>query len=198
MKKFLAMILALAMVLGMATAAFADDIKAVEDDPATDGVVDNQATHNVNVTVNSNDTAVYKVTITWPSMDFVYSHGDGKWDPDTHTYGDDNKGWKQGSADTYAETVSVDIMAHNHSNADVTVTASWTEDTTSVDGVDVTFSNNGAKLESAAVHALGQVELMTENHVKNITMTVSGAPNVYSGSNLLAGTVTVTITPYTP
>ena len=170
MRKFLTMILALAMVMSMATVAFADTI---ETDGGTSGgwvdVVINTSTQN----------PVYYVDVTWDSMVFTYSFGSTpKWDPESHTYiteSSEGVGWYVGEH-AGVEEASSRVLVVNHSNAAVKVQAAWENGEPKwPKGVTVTLDTQEHVLESAAVVAYGEDNI---GHAANasIEVTVSGTP----------------------
>ena len=87
MKKFLALILALTMVMGMATMAMAAE-EVLNPDLDSTPVTGNTSTGEVEVTVNGGTVAtVYQVDVEWGSLAFTYDFGAGaKWNTSTHTY----------------------------------------------------------------------------------------------------------------
>lgn len=114
MKKLIATALALTMTLSLSTTALAggnvDGAGVGSQDP-----IDVTAKYNDGVT----EPTVYSVDLTWEDMTFTYNEsGTRIWDPDTHTYTDTTSaGW-----DKYTAAVT----ATNHSNANVTVSFTYT------------------------------------------------------------------------
>ena len=113
MKKLIATALALTMTLSLSTTALAG------------GNVDGAGlgSQDINVTAKYNDgvkePTVYSVDLTWEDMTFTYNEsGTRIWDPDTHTYKDTTSdGWDKDTAV---------VTATNHSNANVTVSFTYT------------------------------------------------------------------------
>lgn len=172
MKKMLALILALAMVLSMSVSAFA----ATASDFTNNGFKD----ENVTVNVVATDT-VYKVSITWDELAFTYSLG--SWNTTDHVYGKGS--WNKESAD---------ITVVNHSNAAVTVKAEYASEDTQVNGATINFSGTGAEetLASAAEVALGAPNVTDRANARTYKVTVSGNPTDVKAVTTV-GKVTVTI-----
>ena len=104
MKKFLALVLALVMVLSMATNAFATTIS--------------QGSENIDVQARYEDQTetpdVYSVDISWGPMQFTYTKtGNMVWDPQWHTYNDETTGSWSGEGNS--------VRVVNHSNTGVSV-----------------------------------------------------------------------------
>ena len=120
-KKFFSVVLALALVLGLSTTAFAEDrISTHTEMPAN---------KDIPVTGSYSGTAadVYSVKIEWGEMSFTYkTNGNKTWDPATHTYDvAENDGWN---------AVGNEVKVTNHSNVPVNVAFSFTKDTSSYKG----------------------------------------------------------------
>ena len=173
MRKTIAMILALIMVLSMSTVAFAAE---------TLGQNDSQ---NIDVTAKYSDSVttpvVYSVDLTWDSMTFTYSEaGTMDWDPETHTYTENiTAGWDETSAD---------ITVTNHSNVDVDVV---------FDYVPVETFGVQTELEYAGLNILmapgAEGEPDTAASITAV-LTVSGTPNEnVTAEGVVVGTITVTV-----
>ena len=142
MKKILATVLALTMIVGMSITAFAatQSFNAV----GTSQDIDVNATFKTQ-DATENTAAVYYVTITWEDISFEYTAASNVygWNPSDLEYNDDigdNAGaWKD------AKFV---IAIENRSNASVTVTPTWKGE---VDGVQPAIS--GAVTLASAVGA---------------------------------------------
>jgi hypothetical protein len=164
MKKILTLVIAVAMILTLSVSVFADT--SLSDKTSTDDIP-------VTVVVNVDTTGtVYKVDITWTSLDFAYNFGTyGTWKPESHEYaaaGTD--GWIVGSERRDSATGTITVT--NHSNAAVDVTATLTN-TTTVEGVSIAIDENAAtprNLASAVGKSVGDAA------TTSYTVTASGKP----------------------
>ena len=90
-------------------------------------------------------TDTYKVSLTWGSMQFVYTAKSQTWDPDTHTWQDvSSASWTPDTADADLITVV------NHSSLDVTADLAFVP----ADGCGVTggvFTHDGSSVSSVTV-----------------------------------------------
>lgn len=112
MKKTISLILALTMVLAMATTAFAADI-------TTTGNTSAQVTATYKEGFNGG--TIYGVNISWGNMTFTYTDASkGTWNADSHQY--ENPKAAEWTYDSGANVITVT----NHSNAPIDVTPSWT------------------------------------------------------------------------
>lgn len=131
---------------------------------------------------------VYKVDITWGSMEFTYTGvGEGTWNPSTHTFsGGADAGWS-------CETDANKITVTNHSNAAVNakltykaasghekITASFSESSeTANDGILVLATAEGTTVANAPV--------------ANAYLLLSGVLPSSTVTKTVLGTVTVTL-----
>ncbi len=139
MKKFLAIIMAVAVLATTVISVSAADV--------VDGT-NNNATVDVNASyvAGSASQTVYSVDITWGSMAFTYTDASaGTWNPDTHAYDGATE------ADWTCEENANAISITNHSNAAVTVGLSASMN----DGIIGAFSDN------STAGTLSSVELVT-------------------------------------
>ena len=148
MKKILALVLALTMILSMSAFAFADTI-----DTAT-----GTASGHVTVEVTGYDTIVYAVTIQWTDMAFEYEFTG--WDTKDHYY---TGFWKDTSA-----TVTVT----NDSNIAIVATAT-VEDANDNDGINVAVV--GDATQELIIAATKTFELKASGKPNNNTDTYTAA-----------------------
>lgn len=182
MKKILSAILAMTVCAGMGLTAFAES-------PIT--AVGGSDSHSVKGTYQAGSPAdkVYKVDITWGSMEFSYIDADqGTWNPETHAYGGATSGrWT-------CEEDSNKITVVNHSNAAVNAALTFKADN-SYNSVTGSFSKaDGTKVTSLSLptaEAYGSTSAgaRTETAFFNIT----GGKLSSSDSDVEIGTVIVKI-----
>lgn len=174
MKKLIATALALTMTLSLSTTALAagnvDDAGVGSQDP-------------IDVTAKYNDGAteptVYSVDLTWDDMTFTYNEsGTRTWDPDTHTYTDTTSaGW---------DKISAAVTATNHSNAQVTVSFTYTPQ--GATGVNASMSKDSFQL------AAGVENKPNEAATDISILMIIGTPNnSVTAEGVTIGTITVTI-----
>ena len=176
MKKLIATALALTMTLSLSTTALA----AGNVDGAGVG-----SQYRIDVTAKYNDgttePTVYSVDLTWEDMTFTYNEsGTRTWDPDTHTYtGTTSAGW-----DKYTAKVT----ATNHSNANVTVSFTYTPQGDT--GVDASMT------KSSFILAAGVENYPDGAATNSSALTIDGnsKPNSsVTAEGVTIGTITVTI-----
>jgi hypothetical protein len=178
MKKFLTIVLALALVCTMTVVAFAAE--ANTSGTTLDNVAsNNSSTATVDVKIEGSEqlTAVYSVVVTWESLDFTYSFTGGDvWDPEEHVYTSGGGGW------TDPDAV---ITVTNHSNVAIRAKASFAGNAPSLTRNDVTatISNPSFTVNSA----VGTDPSAAPNGT--FTCTVSGVPSITSNFNI--GTITI-------
>lgn len=226
MKKLLSMILALVMVLSMGTVVFADTTITQDENGNWQN---NEPTQPVDVVVSVNSSVVYNVTISWNSLTFTYQIGnDMEWSVTDHKYvtkenstGETTTtGWnktgnqielKTDATDTSKVTgLQSNIEVINHSNAEVTVTASYADGTnndvdgvtdtfgvvTTTDGTDV-FATNGANdvktLKSAAEVAVEKPSDLGLGNSVVYAVQVTGSPITPAAQSANVGKITITI-----
>lgn len=171
MKKITTLLAAAALVCTMSTTAFAAD---------QDGVGTGSYNTDVKGTYHagSSGDVVYSVDIAWTDMSFTYTGaGEGTWNPETHQYeGGTEASWTDSNA-------SVTVI--NHSNAAVTVTASF-EALPGYETTSMTFGNNGATVATAEGTEFAKAPSAT------ITVTPGGTL-AESADGGKIGTITVSI-----
>ena len=183
MKKILATILALTMIVGMSLTAFAADFANNETITAINGAQDVEVTATYKTQSATNNPApVYSVNISWDDISFEYTAASDiyKWNPATLAY-DIKDGENSG---TWATKTAI-IYLENRSNAGVVVTPTWEAE----DGIEVTpvisALNVGVTLETA----VGKTGTGTTGQ---ITVSKPTSGSIAKAGKL--GTITLTIT----
>lgn len=176
MKKLIATALALTMTLSLSTTALAAG--------NVDGAgVGSQVPIDVTAKYNDGTTepTVYSVDLTWEDMTFTYNEtGTRIWDPDTHTYKDTTSaGWDKDSAV---------VTATNHSNANVTVSFTYTPQGNT--GVTASMTKRSFILYA------GVEDYPDDASTNSAALTINGnsKPNgSVTAEGITIGTITVTI-----
>lgn len=170
MKKFLALLMALTVVLSMSTTAFAASTPSEEDE-------------SIDVTAKYSNTAttpdVYSLDIRWDDMTFTYSESGSKvWDPATHTYTDETTAsWDKTTAK---------ITVTNHSNVDVEVTFGYAAEAAT--GITGTLDKTSETLAAGVENDVANAASVTA------TLTIAGKPSsTVTETGVKIGTVTVSI-----
>lgn len=164
MKKVLAMLLALVLVLSMSTVALASGISG-----GTEG--------DIIVNVNSGEVHHTRcIIIEWGNLTFTYTKGDETWNPDTKSYDVKPGTWDNGNTSTVTVT--------NKSDVAITVGAAITGGSAD-DGFAASVSTANFVLESYYGRAAADSEVIT------VTVTVDGDPEAVEG--IAVGTVKLTI-----
>ena len=171
MKKMISLLAAAALVCTMSTTAFAADQTGVNTGDYSNNV---KGTYQAGIS----GAVVYSVDIAWTDMNFTYTGaGEGTWNPETHQYeGGTEASWTDSNA-------SVTVI--NHSNAAVTVTASF-EAETGYESTTMTFGNNEATVATAVGTEVASAPSAT------ITVTPGGTL-AESANGGKIGTITVSI-----
>ena len=166
MKKLFAFAISTMMLLSFAMPVFAGNT-IVGNGTAT---LTSPADIPVNVQVVRNEGDVYKVDITWESLDFKYTYG-ASWNTTLHTYSESGSWSHQDSK----------ITVTNHSNRTVSVEAALVEDPSNkIDGVQLTFSGDNRTLPSAESWVDGTA------HTASYNVNVAGNPYVDSTNKNVA------------
>jgi len=123
---------------------------------------------------------VYNVDIKWGSLEFTYTDSSkGTWNPTTHQY--ENAEGAKWSCESGANVITIT----NHSNADVTATASYTP-ASGYETIGMTFNNNSITLATAD----------NSTADKQTTGTITVIPNgalPQNSSSAVIGTITISI-----
>lgn len=179
MKKLISLFLALTMVLGMATTAFAaettDTNKATANEESSNKA-DIEVTGKYLSQLNSDE--IISVDVAWEDMHFIYyATQQGTWKPETHTYdGDKTAKWNKTTSD---------ITVTNHSNVEITADLSYTASVSTVTG---TLSATTIELANAAEgDSLGDT---TKAPSGTSTFTIDG---YMESSDSALGTITVAL-----
>lgn len=167
MKKILALILSLAMILSMSAFVFARDLDKEGDE-----------TDTVKVTVDAPETK-YWVEVTWGSLLFTYKQG--TWDVDAHEY-------TAGTWGNNGNTATITI--ENHSNAEIWFTCSKAEDADN-HGFTITLDNMAKTNVASAETTYGEENGPTETVL--LTVGVDAEALLDYAGEVTVGTVTITI-----
>lgn len=200
MKKLISLILALVMVMGLATTAFAEEAGSKTLNK------DNSYTHDIQVNgeyiqqLKSDE--IISVDVEWGAMNFTYAATQqGTWQPDSHTYSNATE-----KAAWVGDTTS-DIKVTNHSNVDVTANFSFKADISTVTGsfAEATASaaliedddepeKNDKKDQSLSVDLkAGEVDGYATADNKTVTFTIGGSLADTYTTNTKLGTITVSV-----
>lgn len=183
MKKFLTLFLAVVMVFSLSIPAFAE--QSIESK--------NGSTNQIPVqikTENTTEASVYKVDVSWESLEFTYVFGNnGTWQPGSHSYENEVTGtWKNN------KTTST-ITVTNHSNVGINFTAAIADADAEDNDVTATLKTTGA----GAAQVTGKLSRATEGSEQNeaptttITVEISGAPTDEAAEAKTIANVTVTL-----
>ena len=181
MKKILALVLAVAMVMAMSTTAFA----------AGDAVFGlgslRESEHNIEVYAavrdSSNPEDIICVDIKWDDMTFYYVvEGAQKWDPDTLTYVDieeNARGW-----DVDDEKI---IEVYNRSNVEVTVYMDFYKNEEVTENIVVLIDQSGTRLLTPATNG------STEPVYAEFVARMASDSDPIEGEARQIGNITVTV-----
>ncbi|MCD8115533.1 MAG: hypothetical protein LUE21_00140 [Oscillospiraceae bacterium] len=173
MKKFIALMLAIALVFALSTAAFA----AVTESGGSDS-----ATVYATYAAGSAAQTVYSVDIAWGSMEFTYTGAtEGAWSTTSHDY--ENAKEAAWSCTEGANVVTVT----NHSNAPISATLDYTAND-GYAGIKGVFDQDTLSLKSAVGTSPNEAPTATT------TLTLTGALDSATADKVTIGTVKITIT----
>ena len=169
MKKILAVVLALTMIVGMSIPAFAADITKL------DGTQDFDV--KAKYTFNNNTAPVYGVNVSWTAISFEYVVGQGAWNPEKLDYdANASAAWKATEATT---TITVE----NRSNATIVATAEF----------EPAITGATADVDDA-ITLVSAVGCTDTGKTGTIDVTVDVSEAVLAQGETSVGTITVTIT----
>lgn len=178
-RKVLAVVLALALLMGLSVVAYADN-NTITSMPGSETI-------GVNGSYSGDGAIdVYSVKIEWGNMTFTYkTSGVKTWDPVTHTYSvADGDGW------VFDEGENV-VKVTNHSNVPVNVAFSFQE----VEGLGTytgTMSNLGRELAAGVENKPDEADFVTS------ALTLNGKLNLAVGSTATKlGEITVILSAVT-
>ena len=174
MKKVLALILALTMVLSLGTVAMASNSTVV-------GGTGNSTLDDVVVKVTEGGTTnVYYITIEWDNMVFSYSNGGKRWDAVNHEYDTVDAAWVGGN--------TANIVVTNRSDVNVSVGAS-VSDKDAGDHFKAELFPTSFDLTSYAA----QPKDSPASNSFTLTVNVDGVPSATDADGIVIGTITVII-----
>ncbi len=169
MKKFLAISLALVMVLALSVTCFAEITFELEEL--------GEVSENVTVTYNDGAAApdTYAIDIEWGDLSFEYTQVKQKWDAQNHVEVDDGtSGWVNNTAT---------ITVTNHSNVDVNAKIEYIAGTASGTASFALTGGNATDLAEATPAEQAKLQA---------TLTASGVP-AEDANNAVVGSIKVTI-----
>ncbi len=139
------------------------------------------ATYNVGTR-----TDMYKVDVTWGSMQFTYTEADETWDPDDHAWELDDAA-AVGTWTPAENGVSNKVSFKNHSSKAVTVTFGFVD---SLEEDTITATWSAENLSLAGVSGVGAAAVVAEG---NVTMGLSGKFTNETTTAVVIGEATATI-----
>ena len=167
MKKFLAISLALVMVLALSVTCFAARLNNVGE--TSEDV-------KISYVAGTSAPATYAVDIAWDSLTFVYNASAKSWDATNHVEVNNAGSWQN---DTATITVT------NHSNVDIKSTIAYAAGTANGEAA-ATLTGGGEQTLAAAAGA----EVATQT----ATLKIAGTPALGAeNATVTIGTLTVTI-----
>jgi hypothetical protein len=194
MKKFLALILTLALAFSLSTVVFAEE--------RGDGI--GKEGKDVTLKVTESGT-VYKIDLSWGSLNFVYNLHAGTWSTTDHTYSGGAAGWQVDTANGQKEVldgssncigVSSTITAVNHSNKAVTVEAAYADAVGYEQNGNAVPKLTGTRtynLEDASEHINDWTSGTPTACTCEFTFQVTGTPVTATENAVTVGTITITI-----
>jgi len=172
MKKFMAILLVLALASLMGLSAMAEPITSLPGDQDIE-------VKGTFVDGGNDPTAIYSVDVSWGSLVFTYTGASKKWNPSTHTYDIPNEdgAWSIGENQDK-------ITVTNHSNAAVPVAFEFDAE----EGF--TGTVEAGEFEGTLASAVGTAVESAPNVTATVAIT---GGTLSSGTEIQIGTVTVTL-----
>ena len=175
MKKLIALLMALILVISRSATVFADEA-------TSDGEV---LSNKVTVIIDSSSVPddVFYVVVNWNSLNFTYSFGDRPvWNPEEHVYETKGEG--------YWDKQEAGISVTNHSNVAISATAKFANNSTeaTVNNVTATLSNASFQLNAAVA---GSPYDAADS--KTVALAISGEPDAGTRGNFEISTISITI-----
>ena len=204
MKKKMAIVLSMILIVSNSMVVFGRTINAVTDDGSTPEVVENADSKEVTASYSTDSTVIYNVDISWGNMQYTYSKANTTWDPGTHTYGTGTGSWSV----TNFETDDA-VTVGNHSNAKIYATFNCSFESTysnlqgqfiiidaqnSSDNTTWVSSDNTLKLEVQSAVNRGTTFTSKDKGLPQgmVRFKIDGDPGI-ALTNTKIGTITVTI-----
>ena len=204
MKKKMAIVLSMILIVSNSMVVFGRTINAVTDDGSTPEVVENADSKEVTASYSTDSTVIYNVDISWGNMQYTYSKANTTWDPGTHTYGTGTGSWSV----TNFETDDA-VTVGNHSNAKIYATFNCSFESTysnlqgqfiiidaqnSSDNTTWVSSDNTLKLEVQSAVNRGTTFTSKDKGLPKgmVRFKIDGDPGI-ALTNTKIGTITVTI-----
>lgn len=194
MRKFLATLLALTVVMSLGAVAFADRGPAA----GTNNIETESGSAEIDVSLSatiSERPDTYYVTVEWESMAFTYTeNGADTWNHTSHTWTESGGTWSGGGSGGSGSSSTITIT--NHSSVGVTVGGSYAakssgqyDSGTPYNGVTLTFTGPASTSLGAGTQA--NASSPSDNQT-TASVSVAGNPEeTISGG--VVGTVTITI-----
>lgn len=189
MKKLISLILALVMVMGLATTAFADEVTSPTTLTKEKNSVEIPVTGEYISELKSDE--IISVDVEWDAMDFTYAATQqGTWNPSTHAYNNATE-----DAAWVGNTTS-DIKVTNHSNVDVTASFSFAAEAghSTVTGSFKTSAEDDTAADSKSIALDAGIENKhDEADNETVTFEIGGTLAQGTAEGTQIGTITVSV-----